>query len=729
MMGLLRENLVIENPRGTFRHGTDKHGIPWSKLMTADYGFLKKTKGADGEGVDVYIGDHPDIALEVYVVHQLDAETGKFDEDKVMIGFSSFDEARNAFIYHANDPRRCGPITVIPSDQFFESMSDGRVAVKSKKKLVTGLDFSFQENELASALAAISNASASLLFFWSEEDERLHPRGKPDNAGKFREKNEAERGRLMKEAKTRYPSQPVEGKTQVRPVPNTLSRAPVRKDIPGKDITEDEAYDRAAPFYKSLAERAEKYKQMTAEELIQDDDLWDVLEQTRQGADITAGKYSYYYKVPEDPVGSFFDHPTYGRMVKLDWNNPPDWFKTLRQGGFIKITPDFGNVYIPHDIANSEIFLRYTRRGQNGELKSKAVYKPEIEAARQIEKWTAVSKLEENMDGIISNIQKEIDTNDNAAATLLMARTGLRVGSDPKTGAIGVVKMKREHLSFDQDGNVLVQFTGKSKKGNYRRITSDPAFSMGRLVDETEPLRKKLAKGQQLTPEEKQLADTAMQGAIAIATSGYVYSPSLHKLLSKKMKTVQPGQPLFNSNYQAVGQYIKEKAQYYDKKISPHKFRNSYGSTAFLALRDIYMAGNRPPENEDELKLLLIGKTPPAVRKGAKKKMTIHPDYPGLYRLAGLMINDTWSAYAGSYLNPVHVQQLKEIAGVSWDSTTPPVDQRPNLSIPKPIQQRLGGTPPPSHKAKAPKVGSEPEPEPEPDMPESENDSDENTES
>jgi Inorganic Pyrophosphatase/Large polyvalent protein associated domain 38/C-terminal domain on Strawberry notch homologue/P-loop containing NTP hydrolase pore-1 len=86
----------IETPKGSERNGVDKDGESWSVKMPADYGYISRTKGADGEEVDVYIGDNPTID-KVFVIDQNDADTGEFDEHKVMMGYASARDALTAY--------------------------------------------------------------------------------------------------------------------------------------------------------------------------------------------------------------------------------------------------------------------------------------------------------------------------------------------------------------------------------------------------------------------------------------------------------------------------------------------------------------------------------------------------------------------------------------------------------------------------------------------------------
>lgn len=89
-------DITIENPKGSERSGVDGDGNPWSVQMPSAYGYIKRTTGADGEQVDVYVGDNPD-SDRVFIVDQIEPDTAKFDEHKVMIGFNSPEEVAQAY--------------------------------------------------------------------------------------------------------------------------------------------------------------------------------------------------------------------------------------------------------------------------------------------------------------------------------------------------------------------------------------------------------------------------------------------------------------------------------------------------------------------------------------------------------------------------------------------------------------------------------------------------------
>lgn len=118
-------DIAIETPRGTQRTGTDPNGRAWSVEMPAHYGYIKRTTGADGDHVDVYVGPEPD-SDQVFVIDQIDHNTGKFDEHKVMVGYPSSASAQADYRKAFSDGRamlRLGAITPM-------SMSDFKVWIK-----------------------------------------------------------------------------------------------------------------------------------------------------------------------------------------------------------------------------------------------------------------------------------------------------------------------------------------------------------------------------------------------------------------------------------------------------------------------------------------------------------------------------------------------------------------------------------------------------------------------
>src|SRR5215831_2156737 len=90
-------NISIECPKGSTREGDDKNGKHWKSKMTAHYGYVRGTNGNDGEQVDVFIGPHPE-SKKVFVINQVDPDTGKFDEHKAVFGVHNEREARELYL-------------------------------------------------------------------------------------------------------------------------------------------------------------------------------------------------------------------------------------------------------------------------------------------------------------------------------------------------------------------------------------------------------------------------------------------------------------------------------------------------------------------------------------------------------------------------------------------------------------------------------------------------------
>ena len=121
--------VVIENPVGSVRAGIDPDGKPWATELTASYGYISGTEGADGDMVDVFIG--PDASsTTAYVARcQVAGKWGAYDEDKVMLGFPSEEAAREAFLQNYNDPRFLGGLDVMSIDKLKERLGKpGRLA-------------------------------------------------------------------------------------------------------------------------------------------------------------------------------------------------------------------------------------------------------------------------------------------------------------------------------------------------------------------------------------------------------------------------------------------------------------------------------------------------------------------------------------------------------------------------------------------------------------------------
>lgn len=92
-------DVTIENPKGSKRSGTDADGKQWETTMTHTYGYIRGTKGVDGDHIDVFISSDVDAwnGRKAFVVDQYNPD-GSFDEHKVMLGFNDRDEAFDAYL-------------------------------------------------------------------------------------------------------------------------------------------------------------------------------------------------------------------------------------------------------------------------------------------------------------------------------------------------------------------------------------------------------------------------------------------------------------------------------------------------------------------------------------------------------------------------------------------------------------------------------------------------------
>ena len=116
-------NISIENKKGSIRSGIDPNGKPWSIKMKYAYGRIPRTEGADGDQIDVYLGDDLDSEL-VFIVHQQDPWKKCYDEDKIFIGFKTKKQVEKAFKEQYNRPGFLGPIDIVSIEVFKDMIKD-----------------------------------------------------------------------------------------------------------------------------------------------------------------------------------------------------------------------------------------------------------------------------------------------------------------------------------------------------------------------------------------------------------------------------------------------------------------------------------------------------------------------------------------------------------------------------------------------------------------------------
>ena len=110
-------SIAIENPKGSTRSGVDADGNEWSTEMQDTYGYFEGTAGADTDDIDVFVGEHP-LSDKVFIVDQV-KEDGSFDEHKVMFGYESSEDAREAYLRNYEDGwQGLGSITQVGVEDF-----------------------------------------------------------------------------------------------------------------------------------------------------------------------------------------------------------------------------------------------------------------------------------------------------------------------------------------------------------------------------------------------------------------------------------------------------------------------------------------------------------------------------------------------------------------------------------------------------------------------------------
>lgn len=126
----------IENPIGSVRRWRDQSGREGATRMHCAYGYAERTTGADGDGVDVFLGPNPE-APRAWIVHQQNPHNGAYDEDKVMLGFSDQRSAINAYEMHYDKPA-----------EFFAAVSE--VTIDQLRRWLDGTEVEDVERALPS---------------------------------------------------------------------------------------------------------------------------------------------------------------------------------------------------------------------------------------------------------------------------------------------------------------------------------------------------------------------------------------------------------------------------------------------------------------------------------------------------------------------------------------------------------------------------------------------------
>lgn len=127
--------IAIEYPKGSVRRGHSKDGSIWTRAVRNPYGYINRTVSADGEHLDVWIGDHLDSQL-VFTFEFLTSR-GDHDEIKAVIGAKNLDEAKKVIANNYPDnfvEERVGEIRGFFFPEFKKFLQTSGIMKKGLKK-------------------------------------------------------------------------------------------------------------------------------------------------------------------------------------------------------------------------------------------------------------------------------------------------------------------------------------------------------------------------------------------------------------------------------------------------------------------------------------------------------------------------------------------------------------------------------------------------------------------
>lgn len=166
-------NITIENPKGSYRSGTDGNGKKWKTLMHNDYGYFTKTKGYDGDAIDVFIGDKLD-SKKIFVVDQYYGNN--FDESKVMLGFNTSEEAKKAYLSnYSKDWKGFKYITCVDDSTFKKWLYDNKKQRKPFCKYIDIMNKKIDEKQISDIRRKVFLSESQIQYINSKINEGKSP--------------------------------------------------------------------------------------------------------------------------------------------------------------------------------------------------------------------------------------------------------------------------------------------------------------------------------------------------------------------------------------------------------------------------------------------------------------------------------------------------------------------------------------------------------------------------
>lgn len=147
--------ITIENPIGSVRSGKDKDNNEWEIKMPYSYGYFNRTLGKDGDQFDVYLGTHLED-FDVFIVDQVDCDSGAFDEHKIMFGFKNETEAKQAYLdCYEENWKGFGCITKISLNKFKIWLNDSSMNKYPASKLNMSSKIDYKNIDLGDRISLI----------------------------------------------------------------------------------------------------------------------------------------------------------------------------------------------------------------------------------------------------------------------------------------------------------------------------------------------------------------------------------------------------------------------------------------------------------------------------------------------------------------------------------------------------------------------------------------------
>lgn len=116
--------ICVEIIAGGTKYSTTHDGKPWQRVLNCDYGYFDGVTGADGEYLDVYVGPNfQDPQSKVFVVKQMRPDGSQFDEEKIIVGCMTEEQARDLYLMHCHSEKCYGGIKEYTIDQFKDLLS------------------------------------------------------------------------------------------------------------------------------------------------------------------------------------------------------------------------------------------------------------------------------------------------------------------------------------------------------------------------------------------------------------------------------------------------------------------------------------------------------------------------------------------------------------------------------------------------------------------------------